>query len=92
MPKLADPPDAAAIFRGAAEQLAPMVITWQTILLEHVPNAAGYCTASTCGMPGRGTPNFQPWPCGAASLATYAQMLHRRAGGRLPQRGQPAQR
>jgi hypothetical protein len=70
--------DAATIFRDAAEQLAPMVVTWQTILLEHVPNAAGYCAARTCGRPGFGSANHQPWPCGAAALATYAEVIHRR--------------
>ena len=37
-----------------------------------------HCTARGCGQPGYGTPDYLPWPCGAAALATYAEMLHRK--------------
>lgn len=65
-----------AIFHEVAEQLAPMITTWQTILREHGRTPAGHCAGPTCGRPGYGTPDWQVHPCGVRALAELARALH----------------
>jgi hypothetical protein len=73
------PTVAEAIFRGVAEQLASMIVTWETILREHHRTPTGHCAARTCGRPGYGTPDWQVHPCGARALAEHARALHRQS-------------
>lgn len=73
----AQPSDAGVIVHGVAKQLAPMVVTWRTIIAEHTRNEAGYCSAPTCGRPGYGTRDWQVHPCVAAYLALLARSKHR---------------
>jgi hypothetical protein len=70
------PTASEAIFHEVAEQLAPMITTWQTILREHGRTPAGHCAGPTCGRPGYGTPDWQVHPCGVRALAELARVLH----------------
>jgi hypothetical protein len=74
-----------SIFHGVVEQLAPMVITWETILREHQRTpGGGHCAARTCGRPGYGTPDWQVHPCGVRALAECARTRHRQSSGGSP--------
>jgi hypothetical protein len=62
-------------WRGAVEQLASQVDSWQWLQRVHAPDANGMCSAPGCGLPGYGTP-VRPWPCAVRSLADDAEALH----------------
>jgi hypothetical protein len=71
-------PDAGAIFRASAEQLAAFTTTWQTLIDVHVRSESGHCAAPECGRPGYGTHDYLTHPCGARALAEAARAHHRR--------------
>jgi hypothetical protein len=79
---LAKRPDSISAFHLVAEQLAPLVITWRTLMDEHTPTPDGYCAARSCGRPGYGTADYLRWPCGARGVAELARSIHDRGAVR----------
>jgi hypothetical protein len=74
---VSDDPDAGALFRAFAEQLAPLTTTWQNLIQVHTRSGSGHCAAPECARPGYGSHDFLPYPCGPRAVAEVARTHHR---------------